>query len=133
MKDRFTAIRLQVTVNDIHESLNLTEYTSLLVCYIIKKILIDNAYENLDVRYNYSYNSVDTSHSYMDYYLNRDFSKFTDTSITYLVEKEIMTAVEEFRLSSTTDTHVLNIKSFILNGNTMVLSFEALRKETRHD
>jgi hypothetical protein len=130
VKDRFTAIKLNFAVADIYESLNLTEYISLLVCYIIKKILVDNAYENVDVRYNYSYSSINSSHSYMDYYINKGFAKFADISLTYLLEKELSIAIEEFRLSDKALTHVLNIKSMIVNMNTLILSFEILKRES---
>lgn len=66
----------------------------------------------------------------MDYYINKGFAKFADISLTYLLEKELSIAIEEFRLSDKALTHVLNIKSMIVNMNTLILSFEILKRES---
>ena len=132
MLSRFMVIKLPhvANMNEFVISRAYTSYIENVISILLCNALNNYPHEHLDVLYNYKPISKSITEYVEEVTLHSevDFSIFTDYSLTYLLEKEVEQIVEEYRMSNMKHSHLLNIKSMIVNISSLILSTELLRK-----
>lgn len=111
------------SIYEAKKLLNLLQSTTV---YIIRKVLCNLAYSHLNVYFNYDY-SLNVSENEFDLY-NIDVTEYS--SITYILERNIETQIEEFNIYSKQKRNLcLNFNVVIMNGSNFIISSEILERK----
>jgi hypothetical protein len=114
----------KLNINTIHDSMMVTEYLEVCICYIIKKILVNNSYSSLDIRYNYSTYKIDNAFSIVENtHVNPDILQnllsLSDTLMKYIEQ-----VIEEFYIKNKMTISTLNMNSMLVNKDSLLLTCE---------
>ena len=126
MYSRSLFIKLdKLNIASLSDAIVIREYIETCICYIAKKILVDNSYTDyMDVRYNYCQYKIDNSFNIIEQveilpHLRQDLFTLID-----IFNKNIEEAINNFYHQRKNNFSVLNINSMLVNADTILITYE---------
>lgn len=125
MHNRSFIIKIEkIKIVSFQHYLLINEYLETCICFITKKILINNNYNTLDIRYNCNTHSVNNAFSIVDNtHINpAELQKLI--SLSDIINKYIEQVIEEFYIYNLKCKATMNINSMLINTDSLLLTFD---------
>lgn len=116
----------KLQINTLQDSIMISEYIETCICYIIKKMLTDNAYNVLDVRYNYSTYKIDQAFNIVEQISVTPKLMENLLTLSSVMNKHLGNVLQDFyhHQFMSGDKNTLNINSMLVNNDSLLLSCE---------
>lgn len=124
MFNRSIFIRIdKLQINTIQDSREIRDYTRLCICYIIKKVLIDNNY-NLEIVYDHEYYNIENADEMVHQIALAPQTMNNLLSLSSVIIKNIEQVIHEFNIYNLNVKSILNINSILVNSDSLLITFE---------
>ncbi len=124
MFNRSVFIRIdKLKIETISDSRQIRDYTRLCICYIIKKILINNYY-NLDIVYDHEYYNIDNAVEITEQVSINQYTLNNLLSLSSVIIKNIEQVIHEFNIYNLSVKSILNVNSILVNSDSLLITFE---------
>lgn len=119
----------KLNILTMDDAIMMQEYLESFICFIARKVLIDEHYSSIDVRYNYSRSKIDHAFSMVEqFYVVPYLREENLLSLNHILTKSIEETIHEFYMSNYSKTGSLNINSMLINCDTLLITYEFFQK-----
>lgn len=129
MYSRSLFIRLdKLNIHTINDAVMIREYLELFICYIAKKIIINEGYPYMDIRYNYISANIDNAFTMTEHFaVMPNLDNFL-LSLNSILTKNIRNVIHEFYMSDYAANGSLNLNSMLVNCDSLLITYEFFQK-----
>lgn len=132
MYSRSMFIRLdKIQIRRMSESIMMREYLESFICYIVKKIITDASYPQMDVRYDYSTAKIDFAFNKVEQLVVHPTLRSALLGLNHVLTRNIEDAIHEFYMSNYAEVGSLNLNSMLINCDTLLITYEFFDKQEK--
>jgi len=125
MYSRSLFIRLdKLNIETINDASMMREYIESFICYIVKKTLVNEAYPDMDIRYEYTPTKIDNAFSIVEYLVVSPELESSIQALNNILTKNIEETIYEFHMSGCARTGSLNLNSMLINSDSLLITYE---------
>lgn len=114
----------KLNINTIHDAMIIKEYIEACICYIVNKILLNNHYNSLDVRFQYSIYKINNSFNIVEQISMPQELLNNILSLSSILQKSIEQIIDDFYMYNRLHKSVLNINCMLVNGDSLLITYE---------
>ena len=129
MYSRSLLLRIdKLNIQTMSDAIMMREYLESFVCYIAKKIIIDAAYPQMDIRYDYVAAKIDNAFNVVEHLALLPNWNDALMSLNHVLMRNIEEAIHEFYMSDYAQVGSLNLNSMLVNRDSLLITYEFFRR-----
>lgn len=129
MYSRSLFLRLdKLNIKTMSDAIMMREYLESFVCYITKKILLDQGYPAMDVRYDYVAAKIEHAFSNVEHLVVLPQLRDTLLQLNHILKRSIEEVIREFYMSDYVTGGSLNLNSMLVNCDSLLITYEFFRR-----